>query len=127
MHRLDLKIDENTLRVEGELPCCPNCGEVARPNILMFNDFSWLQARSTQQNRLFERWVVLNSNLRIAVIEIDAGKSIPTARLVSESIPAQLIRINPRDADGPKGTISISLGSLGALSAINELLNRTIN
>jgi NAD-dependent SIR2 family protein deacetylase len=127
VHRLDLKIDENALRAEGELPCCPNCGEVARPNILMFNDFSWLQARSTQQNRLFERWVVLNSNLRTAVIEIDAGKSIPTARLVSESIPAQLIRINPRDADGPKGTISISLGSLGALSVINELLNRTIN
>lgn len=125
--KLDLEIDENILRAEGELPCCPNCGEVARPNILMFNDFSWLQARSTQQNRLFERWAVLNSNLRIAAIEIGAGKAIPTARYVSEAMSSKLVRINPRDADGPEGTISISLGSLEALSTINELLSTTIN
>jgi hypothetical protein len=69
----------------------------------------------------------LNSNLRIAAIEIGAGKAIPTVRYVSEAMSAQLIRINPRDADGPEGTISLSLGSLEALSTINELLSTTIN
>jgi hypothetical protein len=39
---------------------------------------------------------------------------------MSESINGSLIRINPRDADGPEGTISIPMGALEALTMINQ-------
>jgi hypothetical protein len=39
---------------------------------------------------------------------------------MSESINGSLIRINPRDADGPDGTLSIPLGALDALTKIDK-------
>ncbi len=39
---LQLDIDEANLRCRSELPECPVCGAVARPNILMFSDWKWV-------------------------------------------------------------------------------------
>jgi hypothetical protein len=36
------QIDESRCRLRNGPPTCPNCGGVARPNILMFNDWDWI-------------------------------------------------------------------------------------
>ena len=121
--QLDININQNQLIATGELPSCPHCSEVARPNILMFGDAEWLPQRSRIQSQNYGYWKLQNAKLKIVTIEIGAGKAIPTARYASESMPGELIRINPRDSDGYyKKTISIPLGSLQALSAIDNIL-----
>ena len=54
------------------------------------------------------------------------GSAIPTARHMSESlmqhIGATLIRINPREAEGPAGTISLPMGAQYALEQIATIM-----
>lgn len=50
---------------EGELPRCKSCGGLARPNILMFNDYYWISNRSEEQE---ERYTEFINNLNSKVI-----------------------------------------------------------
>lgn len=117
-------VDERTFKAAPPLPRCIHCGEVARPNILMFGDMAWLPERSSEQGHRFQQWLEdrKQAGQRIAIIEIGAGKAVPTVRMQSQQTAknynGSLIRINPRDADGPRGTISISTGALAGISAI---------
>lgn len=122
VNQLNIDINQSRLIATGKLPMCPYCSEVARPNILMFGDAEWLPQRSNIQSRNYDYWKMQNANLKIVTIELGAGKAIPTARYASESMSGELIRINPRDSDGCDKTISIPLGSLEALSAIDSVL-----
>jgi hypothetical protein len=38
-------VDPTTFRARPPPPCCPRCGALARPNILMFGDGGWEAAR----------------------------------------------------------------------------------
>jgi NAD-dependent SIR2 family protein deacetylase len=119
---LDVNLDSFLLR--SKLPKCKNCNGLARPNIMMFGDYGFNNVRANQQYSLFKSWIKENAinHRKIAVIEIGAGKDVPTVRNLSEDMMRQygasLIRINPRDYDGPKGTISIPLGGQEALEKI---------
>jgi len=119
-----IDIDLNTFLAKSRLPQCKHCGNLARPNVLMFGDFQFTNVRVNHQQLNFLSWIKQNvmKNKKIAIIEIGAGKKIPTVRNLSEDIMrqynAKLIRINPRDYDGPKNVISIPLGGLEALSKI---------
>ena len=96
---------------------------MARPNILMFGDWGWLEQRSAEQNRRMSDW--LRKVERLLVIEIGAGTNIPTVRLVGESLPARLIRINPSEPELGEGKgISIACGGLEALRGIESALSR---
>ncbi|HEY0076459.1 MAG TPA: Sir2 family NAD-dependent protein deacetylase [Abditibacteriaceae bacterium] len=122
---LAIVVDEETFRAEEPLPLCPYCGELARPNVLMFSDGRWLWNRSETQRVQFETRLAGLENARLVVIECGAGTAIPSVRLMSESLQragADLIRINPREAQGPNGTLSISTGAREALEAINSVL-----
>jgi len=111
------------MRPIDPLPCCPKCGALARPNILLFGDFEWISQRSDQQEARYRHWLCEHSARRIAVIECGAGKAIPTVRHESESVAANsLIRINPREPEGPRGTISLPMGALEAIERIDALL-----
>lgn len=44
-----LIVDRDTFRAQSPLPLCPNCGRIARPNILMFNDLNFKETRSGEQ------------------------------------------------------------------------------
>ena len=109
------------IRARGELPQCPRCGEVARPNILMFGDWLWNHERSERQAGQMQAW--LRRVDRPALIEFGAGKGVPTVRMNLEAVAREhgmpLIRVNPRDSDGPQNTISIPTGALEALRAID--------
>ena len=49
----DIPIDEATMRAR-HIPGCPYCLGVARPNILMFGDWSWLADRTRGQEMRFD-------------------------------------------------------------------------
>ena len=122
---------ENNFTVEVDMekfeaknfPLCPYCKKIARPNILMFSDFYFVETRLNIQLKNLRKW--LNKvNRKIAIIEIGAGKAVPTVRNFSEEIRynfnSTLIRINPRDADG--ADIPINEGALSALEKIEKYL-----
>lgn len=113
--KLAVSVDEAVFRAQDPLPRCPNCSALARPNILMFGDWSWISGRSQEQQRRFAEWSerLIDCSARIVVIELGAGSSIPTVRRTSEHFASRtggtLIRINPREHDVPPGHIGLPL------------------
>jgi NAD-dependent SIR2 family protein deacetylase len=53
----DLDIDMDTLKVRGELPRCPECNAIARPNVLMFFDRDWVRDIALQQLERYNAWI----------------------------------------------------------------------
>ena len=105
------------------IPLCPNCGDIARPNILMFGDWKWNHKRTTSQEAKYNKWRKQNKSKKLLVIELGAGTAISTVRAESQNIAkyynGNLIRINPRefDVDSSYG-YSIALGALEGLKVI---------
>jgi NAD-dependent SIR2 family protein deacetylase len=127
-HPRDLDIDLHTLEARGELPRCPECNAIARPNVLMFFDLDWVRDTANEQLKRYNAWIdeLRAKDARLAILEIGAGSSLPAIRRESElllsTLNATLIRINPREAEGEEGTISIALPALKALEAIEAAL-----
>jgi NAD-dependent SIR2 family protein deacetylase len=124
-NRADIAVDFATMQAE-QIPHCVRCGGVARPNILMFGDVSWLSERTRQQERAFDEFLTDHRHARLVVLEMGAGTAIPTIRYLGERLTANgkgmLIRINPREAQTPAGAIAISAGALAALKLIDAHL-----
>lgn len=91
-----------TLLHESEIPVCPSCRNVARPNILLFNDWYWVSMKARAQQKAYKTWnekFFLKYKTSIA-LEIGAGKTINTLRNASENLVKNiypLIRVNPYD------------------------------
>ena len=119
---LELEIDTTTLTLTNSMPRCPDCGEVARPNILMFNDGYWNPDRTDDQRDLFNQWASQAEN--ILAIEIGAGTAIPSVRYKTTEIGHKIIRINPRQSVISKRFTGISLDMEGleALESINQAM-----
>ena len=118
----DVDIDPTNFRAPGPLPRCPRCGALARPNVLMFGDWGWVGARSEAQGGRLGAW--LRGAGRLAVLEFGAGTAVPTVRMQCERVAAakgRLIRVNPRESFGPRGTIELPLGALEACRALAEV------
>lgn len=121
---LSLTIDPETVRTSSELPRCPRCGELARPNILMFGDSGWIEAPTVEQELRMQEWLIELRGARIVAVECGAGLAISTVRRVCEHYAHTLIRINPRDYETPPGGIGIPLGAAEGLQRIDALLAR---
>lgn len=124
---VEVRVDEERFQAVGPLPSCPRCGGLARPNILMFGDWSWIGTRSQRQSSGLTRWLheMDEEGSRLAIVELGAGKAVPTVRHQSESVArrqqASLIRINPRDYDVPDWRhISLPVGSEEGMARIFE-------
>ena len=110
-----------------DIPQCKYCGDIARPNILMFGDWSWNENRTSNQENRFNTWLKLiqTDNKKLAIIEIGAGTAIPTIRQEGEHLAksfsnCKLIRINPRDFQ-----VSEEIGysiAFGALEGLKKVL-----
>jgi len=123
---LQVAIDESNFEADEPLPRCPHCGALARPNILMFRDGQWLWKRMEEQEVRLQAWLQSLAGHSMAIIECGAGAAIPTVRRFSEKMQefgGTLIRINPREADGPEGCISIESGAGHALREIDALID----
>lgn len=118
------QVDETACQWQGELPRCPHCGALARPNILMFDDWQWNHTRSQQQRMLLDMW--LDSATAPLVIEIGAGRSVPTVRNFTRRMQQRgsaLVRINLREANiHNPDAIELALGAREALQAIQHHL-----
>lgn len=114
---LDPRLDEARCEWLGPLPACPDCGELARPNILMFGDFGWVEGTGNERTERLLEW--LGKHQRPVTIELGAGNALPTVRAFCHSLHTPLIRINPDyrgEATGER--VDIPLGALAALRAI---------
>lgn len=110
-------VDEENCLLISQFPECPNCRGIARPNILMFGDWGWVDRRNAMQGQRLNAW--LNSVQRLLVIEVGAGTNIPTVRMTSESVRGRLIRINPTEPElASAAGVSIASGGLEALCGI---------
>jgi hypothetical protein len=94
----------------------------------MFNDYGWVEGPVGEASRRMEEWLAAWSGRRMAVVECGAGTAIPTVRRLSEAVSRELetplVRINVREPGGPRGTISLGMGALEALRAIDAALRR---
>jgi len=121
-------VDEDSFMAVEPLPKCPNCGSLARPNILMFGDWNWISSRTDIQGYSLHTWLqnIRNEKIKLAIVEIGAGQAVPTVRMKSEyvanSFNGTLIRINPRDFHAPPGHLSIPLGSKEGINRIYEII-----
>ncbi len=124
----EIPVDTATMRA-GHIPLCPRCGGTARPNILMFGDYSWISDRSAAQQRRLEAFLHAHASSPLVVVEMGAGTAIPTIRHMSERLGraqnATVLRINPREPQIPPPHISIPLGALEGLEGIDGALRNT--
>jgi NAD-dependent SIR2 family protein deacetylase len=92
------RVNERTSELESPMPRCPYCGKIARPNILMFGDWAWIDGPYEKQRERLAAWMSSVSNP--VVVELGAGKALPTVRRFSEHNSHQrLIRTNLREAN----------------------------
>jgi NAD-dependent SIR2 family protein deacetylase len=121
-----VEIDEETMRAREPFPACPECGSLARPNVLMFGDWQWDGSRTAEQQTRLETWMQDIHAMRLVIVECGAGTAIPTVRHFCERMAAAanatLIRINVREPDVPRGQISLAMAALQALRAIDARL-----
>jgi NAD-dependent SIR2 family protein deacetylase len=116
-------VDEQVCELTNAMPTCPHCGGLARPNILMFNDWNWVERTVEQQETRFAAW--LKSSGSLTVIEIGAGLAIPTVRRISENFGPHVVRINLREPEIRLDVgIGIAGGALETLRRIDEQLPR---
>ena len=119
----EIPVDEATMRAR-HIPSCPHCGGVARPNILMFGDWSWLADRTHGQEMRFDRFRAQHGGEQLVVIEMGAGTAIPTIRYTSEQLgrdsKTTVIRINPREPHIGGRHISLPCGALQGLEGIEQ-------
>jgi NAD-dependent SIR2 family protein deacetylase len=116
------KVDEVNCRLISELPRCGTCGGFARPNILMFADWGWNDGATETQLMRLNAW--LAGVNKLVIIEVGAGKNIPTTRNLGGRQDGYLIRINPQDfgLNPGKSGVSLPVSALDGLRGISAAM-----
>ncbi len=127
-NREEVQVDLKTMRATN-IPQCQFCGGTARPNILMFGDYSWISDRTRTQEEHFQQFISTYRGAPLVIIEMGAGTAIPTIRHTSEQLgrngQATVIRINPREYSISPPHISLPTGALEGLQGIELQLKAT--
>ena len=119
------EVDEQHCRLRNLAPSCPYCDGLARPNVLMFDDWGWIDHRTAAQTSRQEAW--LSKVRRPVVIELGAGTAIPSVRYFSQRVihefGGRLIRINPREYEVPtRLDVGLPMGAAAGLTAMAKVL-----
>jgi NAD-dependent SIR2 family protein deacetylase len=114
------QINEKTSELESPMPRCPRCGALARPNILMFGDWGWVDVPYEIQRERLADWI--SSVSKPVIVELGAGRALPTVRRFSEKNARQrLIRINPREANtNPLHGVGFEGGAAATLTLLDR-------
>ena len=137
IENLQLAVDPETWVASPPLPVCRNCGGLARPNLMMFRDWGWLDFKTDEKEKAFRSELSRlkrTEDFRLGVVEVGAGVRIPTVRDFSEGLlqqfhGAKLIRVNPivspEDNRNPR-IISIHDGALKVLEGLAAVGQDTV-
>lgn len=118
-------VNDANCMLENEMPRCGRCGGLARPNILMFGDWSWVDTHTNTQQKRLATW--LEHAQRLVVVEMGAGRAIPTVRRFSERHGPRVIRINPREYAIPQAVgVGIAAGASAALRLLDGVLGGSV-
>ena len=97
LYNVDKECIERMRKDQTWIPMCPKCEKhCLRPNVMIFGDDMFIGARARRQKKNLEKF--LKHNKTYAVLEIGAGKVIPSIRIYAEQYAnkgSALIRINP--------------------------------
>ncbi len=122
-------VDVEKCRLLNALPTCPSCGGLARPNIVMFGDWSWNHTRAERQRRKEAAWLetLERGRGKVVVVEMGAGSHIPSVRQfshrMSQKFGGRIVRINPREFAVPSSSdVAIPMGALAALKGIRAAM-----
>lgn len=143
-NHLQLKVDSKTHCIDDSLPVCPDCHELARPNVLMFNDWHFAGQKYNEKIGLYHQFKadVAAADAKLLIIEVGAGTAVPSVRNESESIftdrrwTANLVRINSLVEHSTvdqsvrsksKGqALEITLDALTALNLIDQAIKKKL-
>ena len=89
------EVDINRCVLTSDLPLCPHCGTLARPNILMFGDGGWVSKYRDEQHKRLSNWKILPA--KPVILEFGAGTAVATVRYLGDTWGPPLIRVNPRE------------------------------
>jgi NAD-dependent SIR2 family protein deacetylase len=141
---LKLKIDSATNCVVDSLPLCRHCNQLARPNILMFDDWHYAGERYNEQIDRYEQFKLdlLETESKLLVIELGAGTTVPSVRIESEKMfndkrwIAHFVRINPATEHSVidecyknksrKQTFELCMDALTALTSIDQAVDNKL-
>jgi len=116
------EVDEENCLLSSPLPVCPHCKGLARPNILMFGDWGWIETRTRLQDAALRDW--LGEAKRPVIVEIGAGTTIPSVRHFGETTHGTLIRINPTEPEVPRGKgYGLRMGGLEGIRGLRDALD----
>jgi NAD-dependent SIR2 family protein deacetylase len=111
---------------KGIFPTCPISKVIARPNVYMFRDNTYIDTRSKKQAKRFQTFLAKNKDKNILVFEIGSGPHVQTIRVKTRMLwteySAKIIRINPKDYVIKAPHIGIPKGALQALTEIDNYL-----
>lgn len=124
---LVVEVDPTSMRANDPLPVCRNCGDLARPNVLLFGDCSWVCTRTEDAMDELTSWRRSLGTANLVVVELGAGTAVQTVRRYAELASAThgaLIRINPTSPEiaDPRG-VSLRMGAAEALDGIDARLD----
>ncbi len=109
---------------KGSFPQCPYCKAIARPNVYMFRDNTYVNKRDKEQKKRYSAFLEKNANTKIVVLEIGSGPHVQSIRKNTRALAtkynAKIIRINPNDYKIKAPHLGISAGALDALRLINS-------
>ena len=116
------EVDAENCRLTSDLPRCPRCGGLARPAILMFNDWDWADGCTRMQMARLQEW--RGKARHPMVIEIGAGSAIATVRAFAQDLGTPMIRINPGEWAVPRlHDVGIPVGALEAIGGMTRALH----
>lgn len=125
LNDIDFRIDEKSMR-SRDIPICPKCDGIARPNILLLNDFTWISQLANDQFRRFEEFLASYEKKKLVILEIGVSADSEAISNVVEKVrsesKAKVIRINPHNANLGAPHVELVDTALNALQAIDKLL-----
>ena len=117
-------IDEETL-IGSNIPKCPHCSNILRPNVSMFGDYDFYGKPYEFAKKKMEIWIQENEKrgLKLVILEIGCGINPHSLRmndgkmlsgewkLPKINIPLKMIRLNPDDEEQQHNCIHVKMGS----------------
>ena len=126
LQEMERHIDPATQKLTDDkyVPTCPHCGGAVYMNVR--SGPFYINEHYESQREKLNQWLTAVGEKKLLLLEIGVGFNTPGVirapfeHLAEKNDNYVLARINPKDAQGPKGTLSISQGIRETLARLAE-------